>query len=245
MERNLMVGRRHWFILLSGFVEPLLYLFSIGVGLGQLIDTFEYGGQTVTYVAFVAPALLAASAMNGAVLESTMNIFFKLTYDKTYDAMLATPIGVRDIAVGEVSWSLLRGAVYSLGFVAVMAVMGLVTTWTVLLAIPATVLIGFAFASVGMAATTFMRSWQDFDLVTLATLPLFLFSATFYPLETYPEWLQFVTRVSPLYHGVELIRASTLGIFDISLLGHALFLVVMGAIGVVVAGRRLDSLLLK
>lgn len=245
MERNLMVGRRHWFILLSGFVEPLLYLFSIGVGLGQLIDTFEYGGQTVTYVAFVAPALLAASAMNGAVLESTMNIFFKLTYDKTYDAMLATPIGVRDIAVGEVSWSLLRGAVYSLGFVAVMAVMGLVTTWTVLLAIPATVLIGFAFASVGMAATTFMRSWQDFDLVTLATLPLFLFSATFYPLETYPEWLQMVTRFSPLYHGVELIRASTLGIFDISLLGHALFLVVMGAIGVVVAGRRLDSLLLK
>lgn len=245
MERNLMVGRRHWFILLSGFVEPLLYLFSIGVGLGQLIDTFEYGGQTVTYVAFVAPALLAASAMNGAVLESTMNIFFKLTYDKTYDAMLATPIGVRDIAVGEVSWSLLRGAVYSLGFVTVMAVMGLVTTWTVLLAIPATVLIGFAFASVGMAATTFMRSWQDFDLVTLATLPLFLFSATFYPLETYPEWLQMVTRFSPLYHGVELIRASTLGIFDISLLGHALFLVVMGAIGVVVAGRRLDSLLLK
>ena len=245
LERNYMVTKKYWSIWVSGFVEPLFYLFSIGIGLGQLIETFDYQGRTISYVAFVAPALLASSAMNGAVFESTMNIFFKLKFAKTYDAMLSTPLGVRDVALGEVSYSLIRGLIYTIGFLIVMALMGLISSWTAILAIPSALLIGFAFASVGMAATTFMRSWQDFDLVTLATLPLFLFSATFYPLETYPEWLQMVTRVSPLYHGVELIRASTLGVFDISLLGHALFLAIMGGIGVAVASRRLDSLLLK
>lgn len=245
LERNFMVTKKYWSIWLSGFVEPIFYLFSIGIGLGQLIEGFSYQGQTISYVAFVAPALLASSAMNGAVFESTMNIFFKLKFAKTYDAMLSTPLGTRDVAFGEVSYSLIRGAIYTVGFLIVMAVMGLANSWTALLAIPAALLIGFAFSAVGMAATTFMRSWQDFDLVTLATLPLFLFSATFYPLETYPEWLQLVTRVSPLYHGVELIRAATLGIFDISLLGHAGFLAIMGAVGVAITGRRLDSLLLK
>lgn len=246
LERNLMVYRHTWIVLFSGFFEPVFYLFSIGVGVGALVgDITLPDGSLVPYATFVAPSLLAASAMNGAVYESTMNIFFKLKYGKVYDAILSTPMQPVDIAVGEISWSLIRGGLYAIGFMIVMALFGLLESWWAIMAVPAALLIGFAFASVGMAATSFMRSWQDFDMVQLVTLPLFLFSATFYPLDVYPPIIQNLTRFSPLYHGVELIRALTLGRFDWSLAGHVGFLVVMGAIGVTVAARRIEKLLLN
>lgn len=245
-ERNVMVYRRGWMVIFSGIFEPLFYLFSIGIGLGTYIgEVTGPGGDLVGYTAFVAPALLASSAMNGAVFESTMNIFFKMKYQKTYDAMLSTPIGVPDIAVGEIGWSLVRGALYAASFMVVMAGFGYVESWWALLAVPAAVFIGFAFGAVGMACATFMRSWQDFDYVTVVTLPLFLFSATFFPLDLYPPIVQVLTHFSPLYHSVELIRALTFGVFDWSLLGHIGVLLAMGAIGTVVVGRRLEGLLLK
>jgi lipooligosaccharide transport system permease protein len=123
--------------------------------------------------------------------------------------------------------------------------MGLTTNWWAILTIPGAVLIGFAFGSVGLAATTFMRSWQDFDLVSLVTMPLFLFSATFYPLDTYPPALQQLVRLSPLYQGNELLRAFSLGIVDWSVAGHVIYLLVMGLIGARIASRRLDGLLRK
>jgi lipooligosaccharide transport system permease protein len=202
------------------------------------------GGRAVDYAAFEAPALLASSAMNGALYESTFNIFFKLKYGKIYDAILATPVQPGDIAVGEIAWSLMRGAIYAAGFLVVMASLGYMPSLWGILALPAAVLIGFAFAAVGMAATTFMKSWQDFDLVNLVVVPLFLFSGTFYPLSVYPSGFQVFTRFSPLYHGVELIRALTLGAFDMSIVGHVAFLAVMGGIGVAITARRLKILLL-
>ena len=246
LERNLLVYRRLWLVVFSGFFEPLFYLFSIGIGIGELVGDIELaGGRTVEYATFVAPALLGSAAMNGAIFESTFNIFFKLKYGKVYDAILSTPMKPADIAIGEITWSLGRGAVYAVGFLIVMVSLGLAESAWAVAAIPAAVLVGFAFAACGMAATTFMRSWQDFDLVTLVTMPLFLFSATFYPLDIYPEAFQWITRFSPLYHGVELIRALTLGIFDWSLAGHIGFLVVMGSIGVMITSRRLSKLLLS
>jgi lipooligosaccharide transport system permease protein len=244
LERNMMVARRAWTIILSGFFEPVFYLFSIGVGVGALVGDVQVDGRSISYAAFVAPALLASSAMNGAVFESTLNIFFKLKWGKVYDAMLTTPLRPIDIAIGEISYSLLRGLLYAIGFMVVAASFGLVSSWWSVMAIPVALLIGFAFAAVGMAATTFMRSWQDFDLVQLVTLPLFLFSATFYPLDLYPPVIQRITNISPLYHGVELVRAFMLGTFDVTLVGHGVFLVAMGAIGLAVAGRRLEKLLL-
>jgi lipooligosaccharide transport system permease protein len=244
LERNLMVNRRSWVTLLSGFVEPVFYLFGIGIGIGKLVGpVIGASGELISYTAFVAPALLAASAMNGAVFESTMNVFFKLKYGRIYDAMLSTPLRPWDIALGEIGWSLLRGLLYSTGFMVVMAVMGLVTSPWALLALPAAMLVGLAFGAVGMAATTFMRSWQDFDKVTLVTLPLFLFSATFYPIDVYPPLVQQLAQISPLYHGVELIRAFTLGTFDVTIVGHIGFLLAMAGIGLAIAGRRLEALL--
>ena len=162
------------------------------------------------YTAFVAPGLLASSAMNGAMIDSTFNIFFKLKIAKTYDAMLATPLGVGDVALGELSWCVLRGALYSGAFLAIMAAAGLRRSRRgPSCAGRRRVLISLAFAAAGMAGTTYMRSWQDFDMVSLAFIPLFLFSATFYPLTVYPGWLQAVVRCTPLYQGVVLVRPPT------------------------------------
>ena len=243
-ERNTVYYRRSWKIVFSGFFEPVFYLFSLGVGLEQLVPDFTYNGQLVDYSAFVAPAMLASSAMNGAVYESTMNVFFKLKYGKLYDAMLATPLQVGDVTLGEIAWCLSRGGIYAIAFLVVMLAMGLVASAWAILALPAAILIGFGFAAVGFAATSFMRSWEDFDMVVLVTLPLFLFSTTFYPLSTYSEPVQWIVRVTPLYHGVELMRGLTLGIVGWDLLGHVAYFLVMGAAGLAVANRRLHTLLL-
>lgn len=245
-ERNYLVYRRLWKIIFTGFFEPVFYLFSIGIGIGALVpEVIGPGGAPIPYTAFVAPALMATSAMNGAVMETTFNIFFKLKFGNVYEGILTTPMSPRDIAIGEIGWALFRGALYSIVFLVVMAVMGLTDSWWAIMTIPGAVLIGFAFGSVGLAACTYMRSWQDFDLVSLVTMPLFLFSATFFPLDVYPPVVQQIAKISPLYHGTELLRALSLGIFDWSLTGHVAFLAVMGLVGARIASRRLDGLLRK
>ncbi len=246
LERNVVAFRHGWIALVTGFAEPVFYLFSLGVGIGALVRTVTTpGGAEVPYATFVAPALLAASAMNGAVFDSTYNVFFKLKYAKLYDSMLATPLGPRDIAVGEVSWSLLRGGLYSSAFLLVAMLVGAVHSWWALLAVPGAVFIGFAFAAVGMFATTFMRGWVDFDYVTLAIQPMFLFSATFFPLATYPDALQWFVRATPLYHGVALERGLMLGEVGWGLLAHVGYLLALGLFGVVGTARRLERLLLS
>jgi lipooligosaccharide transport system permease protein len=245
VQRNYIVYRSAWWIFVSGFLEPVFYLFSIGVGVGQLITGFEFHGQTIPYAEFVAPGMLAAAAMNGALLDSTFNFFFKLKYSKTFQQMLATPLTTSDLARGELTWSLLRGGSYSLAFLGVMALMGLVHSWWAVLAFPAALLIGLAFGAVGMALTTFMRSWQDFEYITLATLPLFLFSATFFPLSAFPTWLQRVIEVTPLYRGVALVRELATGVLTWDSAVSVVYLAAMGLAGAAVVSRRLDKLLLS
>ena len=246
IERNLLVYKHGWLIILSGFFEPLFYLLSIGFGLGALIGTIPGpGGVPISYQLFVAPALLASSAMNGAISESTFNFFFKLNYNKTFSAILSTPLSPGDVALGELAWALIRGGLYAIGFSVVMVVLGLVVSPWVVLAVPAALLLGFAFGAVGMAATSFMKTWQDFDLIQLVILPLFLFSATFYPIEAYPEALRVIVQLTPLYQGVDLIRSLTVGAISPILLFHVAYLLVMGFAGLFVVSRRLDKLLLK
>jgi len=245
-EKNYIAYRRLWKVVVSGFFEPVFYLFAVGIGVGALVgDVSLASGQSVSYAAFVAPAMMAASAMNGSVIETTFNIFFKLQFGKVYEGILTTPMQPSDIAIGEIGWALLRGVLYSTAFVGVMFGLGMTQSWWSILAIPAATLIGFAFGAVGLAAATWMKSWQDFDLVSLVTMPLFLFSGTFFPLDVYPPVLQFVAKLSPLYHGTELLRGFTLGFVDWTMLGHAAFLAAMGLIGAAVASRRLDGMLRK
>jgi lipooligosaccharide transport system permease protein len=244
--RSALAYQRAWLAFVSGFFEPVFYLVAMGQGLGTLVGTLPGpDGAPLSYAAFIAPGLLAASAMNGAVYDSTFNVFFKLKYSRLYDAMLATPLGPIDIALGEIAWALLRGGLYSMGFLSVLAAFGLLASPWALLALPAALLVAVAFAAVGMAATTFMRSWQDFDLIQLAIMPMFLFATTFFPLSVYPRPLQWAVECLPLFHAVELMRGLTTGVVGPGLLGHAGYFVVMAALGAVVAARRLGTLLLR
>jgi lipooligosaccharide transport system permease protein len=189
--------------------------------------------------------MMASSAMNGAIYETSFNFFYKLKYVKLYDAVLATPLGVPDIALGEIAWALMRGTLYALGFIVVMAALGLVTSAWAVLALPAAMLIGFSFAAVGTATSTFVRTWQDFDLVLTVLIPLFLFSATFYPITVYPAPLQLVVLLTPLYHGVDLLRSLTTGSIGPWLLLDIGYLVALGLAGIGTAAVRLNRLLLK
>jgi lipooligosaccharide transport system permease protein len=242
VERNTMVYRRTWVILFSGFFEPLFYLFALGVGLGSLVKTVP--GTNLSYAAYVAPALLASSAMNGAFYDAT-NVFWKLRYGKVYEAMLSTPVSPGDVAVGETIWAVVRALLYSTGFLIIIAIGGYIESWWAVLALPATFVIGFGFAGAGIAAVTWMRNWQDFDLVQLVMLPMFLFSATFYPITIYPTVIQWIVQALPLYHGITLVRGLTTGDVGPEQLVDVLYLATMGLIGMALASRRIDGLLLK
>jgi len=245
VERHARVYRHTWLVLLSGFFEPLFYLLSIGVGLGKLVGTVAGpSGHPIGFASFVAPALLATSSMNGAVIDSTFNVFFRMKYNKLYDAALATPMRPADIALGEISWALIRGGLYGAAFMIVMLALGLVHSPWAVLALPSA-LIGFGFAGAGLAATTYMRSWQHFEFVTLATLPMFLFSTTFYPLSVYPRAIGIIVECTPLYQGVALLRGLTLGAVGPGLLWHVAYLAIMGLAGLSLAGRRIGGLLLR
>ena len=236
----------NWMVVLSGFVEPVLYLLAFGFGIGQLIGNLEDGlGRPVSYASFIAPALLATSAMNGAVYDSTWNVFFKMHFGKIYQVMLSSSLGPMDVALGEIGWALLRGVAYSLGFMAIVTPLGLVTNAWGLLAIPAASLIAFGFASIGMAITSYLKSFQQMNWVTFFMLPMFLFSGTFFPVNVYPQWIQMIVQALPLWQGVELIRSLMLGIVDWSLLGHVAYFMVMIAGGLWFTTVRLKALFMR
>jgi lipooligosaccharide transport system permease protein len=234
-----------WMIVVSGFVEPVLFLLSFGYGLKDLVGDITVAGQPIGYVAFIAPALLATSAMNGAIYDSTMNVYFKLKHDRIYHGMLATSLGPMDVALGEISWALLRGLSYSIGFMAIVAPLGLIPSAWGILAIPAAVLIAFGFASFGMAVTSYMKSWQQLEIVNIVLLPMFLFSGSFYPLSVFPEWLQTLIRLFPLAHAIDLVRGLTLGNISWALVGHAMYFVVMIVVGLFFTTKRLNALFMR
>ena len=247
IERNLYVYRHGWMVLLSGFFEPLFYLLGIGFGLGALIGTIPGpDGQPISYQLFVAPALLASAAMNGAINESTFNFFFKLNYNKTFTSILSTPLSPGRHRPGRAGLGAHpRRAVRD----RVPGRHGRARAVRVAVGHPRRPGGAARRASPsgrsGMAATSFMRTWQDFDLIQLVILPMFLFSGTFYPIDAYPPALQAFVRITPLYQGVDLIRSLTVGAISPVLLVHVAYLSIMGIVGLAIASRRIDKLLLK
>jgi lipooligosaccharide transport system permease protein len=246
MERAYIAFRSStWMIVVSGFVEPVLFLLSFGYGLKDLVGDITVAGQPIGYVAFIAPALLATSAMNGAIYDSTMNVYFKLNHDRIYHGMLSTSLGPMDVALGEIGWALLRGLSYAVGFIAIVTPLGLIPSAWGILAIPAAVLIAFGFASFGMAVTSYMKSFQQLELVNIVLLPMFLFSGSFYPLDVFPEWLQTIIRLFPLAHAIDLVRGLTLGNISWTLAGHAMYFVVMIVVGLFFTTKRLNALFMR
>jgi lipooligosaccharide transport system permease protein len=247
LERSLVALKSsNWFPVVSGFLEPLLYLFSFGYGVGTLIGDIQVSnGQVVSYAMFIAPGLLATSAMNGAIYDSTWNVYFKLHEGKIYHGMLATSLGPLDVALGEILTALIRGFAYAVGFMAVATPMGLIPSWWGVLAIPAAVLIAFGFASIGMAITSYFKSYQQMGLINISLLPIFLFSGSFYPLSVFPDWAQIIIKTLPLWHAIELIRNLSLGIINFSLLGHIAYFLVMIVVGLFFTTRRLNALFMR
>jgi lipooligosaccharide transport system permease protein len=247
IERSLYAAKSsNWLVIVSGFVEPVLYLMAFGFGIGQLIGNVDDGtGSLVPYAAFIAPALLATSAMNGAIYDSTWNVFFKMHFGKVYQVMLSSSMGPMDVALGEISWALLRGLTYSLGFMAIVTPLGLVTSWWGLLAIPAATLIAFGFAALGMAVTSYMSNFQQMQWISFFLLPMFLFSGTFFPVSVFPDWIQVIVKALPLWQGVEMIRAFTLGNIGPELIGHIVYFLVMIVAGLLFTTRRLRALFMR
>jgi lipooligosaccharide transport system permease protein len=244
VERNLLIYRHTWPVLLAEIFEPMMYLLAFGIGIGALVGSVPGLADTeVSFPRFVAPALLATAAMNGAMNETTFNMYAKLATEKTYQSILTTPMSSRAVALGEVTWALLRGTIVAATFLAAVSLIGLTGSWTALLVIPAALLIGAAFASLGLVVVTLLRSWQDTQLIQLVMLPMFLFSTTFFPLEVYPRPVQWLVEALPLYHSIELVRACFLGTGWRHALIAIVYLAVLGVVALLIAVRRLDRTL--
>jgi lipooligosaccharide transport system permease protein len=247
VERNIMVYRHQWIIIFSGVFEPIFYLVGIGLGLGGIIQLVTLpDGREISYVAYVAPALLATAAMNGAVFETIFNVFFKLNYAKTYDGVLATPMGITEIAIGEMLWALMRSLLYAIAMFAIMLFAGLILSPWGLLMVPAALLVSAAFAAAGLAGTSFLRTVNDFDVpMGLIVMPMFLFSGTFFPVDAYPLPIQVFMQATPLYHAINLIRGLSTGIVELAQLWDFAYLVAFFAICLWIAMRQMERKLVK
>jgi lipooligosaccharide transport system permease protein len=247
VQRNALVYKHGWMVIVSGFFEPLFYLLSLGLGVGAMVP--DIGG--IGYAAFVAPGLLAASCMNGAITDGFFNIFFKLHFQKTYDGILATPMRVPDVAFGEALWALARGALYAAMFLVVVLLIGasvgprmLLSGWAIL-AFPAAVLVAASFSAMALCLTSFVRRIEQFDIVMgLVVMPMFLFSGTFFPVSRFPDSLEWVVQLVPLYHAVDMLRQLTTGAIQPSLILHILYLLVAGSAAFVIAMWRLERTLI-
>lgn len=248
VQRNLLVYKHSWMVIFSGFFEPLFYLLSMGLGLGAFVP--DIGG--ISYMAFVAPGLLASSCMNGAITDGFFNIFWKLHFQKTYDGILATPMRVPDVAFGEMLWALTRGSIYAAGFLLVVFALGewrgprILLSGTALLAFPAAMLVAASFSAIAICVTSIVKKVEDFDIVMgLGVMPMFLFSGIFFPVSQMPAGVRWVFELVPLYHAVELLRALTTGIVRPVMAWHLAFLIACGTLAFGVAMRRLERALVK
>jgi lipooligosaccharide transport system permease protein len=227
-QRNLTVYRKNWKIsFIPPFLEPLFYLIAFGVGMSGLVGNLRYQGSQISYVSFIAPALIGVSIMYNSFFETTYASFVRMYYQKTFDAMLATPLSLEEVITGEIVWGATKSLIAAAIMMVVIGCFGLIRFPEGLLLLPLAVLGGIAFASIGMFFTGMVANIEMFNLpVFLFVTPMFLFSGTFFPLENLPDWARLLALVFPLTHLANLARAFSFGQLDLSLLweiGYLLF----------------------
>ena len=246
-RRNVQVYRKTWRVsFLPPLLEPLLYILAFGYGLSVLVGDVAWRGEAVSYVAFIAPALLCIAMMYNAFFETTYGSFVRMYYQKTFDAMLATPLFLEDIIAGEIVWGATKSVIATAIMQVILTLFGLIRYPEGLLILPLSFIAGFAFASIGMVFTAVVKHIDLFNLpIFLFVTPMFLFGGTFFPLETLPAWAQVVAWGLPLTHLVELARAVGFGRLEPSLLWHLMYLAVFSALFFPLALIKMRKRLIK
>lgn len=207
-QRNWTVYRKNWKIsFLPPLLEPLLYLLAFGVGLSALVGTVRYGGKDISYIEFIAPALIAVNIMYNAFFETTYASYVRMYYQKTFDAMMATPLSLEEIIIGEIVWGATKAVIATLIMMAVISGFGLISYPGGFVIIPLAVLGGLAFGAIGMTFTAVVKGIDLFNLpIFLFITPMFLFGGTFFPLEALPSWARNPAFLFPLTHLVNSVR---------------------------------------
>jgi lipooligosaccharide transport system permease protein len=242
-QRNFLVYKRLWHRSIAfGFLQPVLFLTAMGIGVGALLSSQEasaFGG--VPYIDWLGPGLLAAMAMQTATFESTYPIMNKIMWGRNYEAMLSTPLTTRNLVIGELFWVAFRIGTLATVFLVVLTLFGIVRSPAAVLVIPVAMLIGTAFSSCLIAFTATQKNDVGFSaLFRFVINPLFLFSGTFFPLSNLPDQIEWVAWLTPLFHGVQLIRGLVLDSLNWAVAPiHLAYLLAMLAIGVVLADRNL------
>lgn len=212
-QRNFIVYRQNWKIsFIAPILEPLFYLLAFGYGLSSLVGNIRTSGIEVSYATFIAPALIAINIMNNAFFENTYSSFVRMYYQKTFDAMMATPLTVHQIITGEILWGATKSVIATMVMMAVISAFGLIQYPAGLVLIPLAFIGGMAFGSVGMYFTGIIKHIDLFNLpFFLFITPMFLFSGTFFPVENLPQWAQVIAGILPLTHLVNLSRSLCYG----------------------------------
>jgi lipooligosaccharide transport system permease protein len=231
-QRNFDVYLATWKInFIPPLLEPLLYLVAFGIGLGGMVKSVAYEGQTLSYLKFIAPGLVATAIMNHGFFETTYSSFVRMYFQKTYDAILATPLTLEDVIFGEIAWGATKALFAGVIMLVISGVWGLVSWHAALFIIPISFLAGMAFSSLGMCFTAVVKNIEMFNFpVFLFITPMFLFSGVFFPISSLPLWAQYVAQALPLTFLVSVLRSLALGYFNfsgvIALLGLAAIAIV-------------------
>jgi lipooligosaccharide transport system permease protein len=215
-KRNFITYQKIWKVsFLTPLFEPMLYIFAFGMGLGVMVGRIRYGGEALTYIQFIVPALIAIAVMQNAFFETTYTSFVRMYYQRTFDGMLATPLSLEEIILAEIIWAATKSAAAAGIMLAVLGVMGYVEFPMGLMMIPVAFLGGLAFAAIGMVFTGITPTIDLFNLpIFLFITPMFLFSGTFFPLSNLPQWAQKFAVALPLHHLVELSRGFCIGVHE-------------------------------
>jgi lipooligosaccharide transport system permease protein len=246
-QRNLTVYQKMWKILfLPPLLEPLFYLVAFGVGLSALIGGVYYDGGEVSYIAFIAPALIAINIMYNAFFENTYASFVRMYFQKTFDAMMATPLSLEEVITAEIVWGATKAVIATAIMQGVVSLFGLIQYPEGLLILPLAFLGGMAFGSIGMFFTGLVKTIEMFNLpIFLFVTPMFLFSGTFFPLENLPLWAQKLAVIFPLTHLVKLTRAFSFGQTGADLIGSCAYLILFSVIWFPLALLKMHRRLIK
>ena len=246
-QRNLTVYRENWHVsFVPPLLEPFFYLLAFGFGLSALVGVIRYEGNAVPYLQFIAPAIIAINIMNNAFFENTYASFVRMYYQKTFAAMMATPLSMEEIITGEIIWGATKSVIATTIMLTVISLFGLISYPSGLLLIPLAFFCGLAFGSIGMFFTGIVKNIELFNLpVFLFITPMFLFSGTFFPMDTLPRWAQLLALALPLTHLVRLCRSLAWGSYDLSLLGECLYFAIFLMIFFSLAMARMRRRLLK